>query len=259
MIYETKHKPIEVRYNKSFDFVAHAQRGIEVLICTEGNWRVSCNFCTETLHAGEAMIAFPNDIHAYHKTCNGKGILIFVDPLVLQNAACLQARVEYANFMRKGNPRLISLAHALLEEYNGKKNVDVMIGYLFVIIGSIVQELSANSKARAIETETFSRVLQYLSKHYTSKLTLESLGKTFGVSPCHLSRTFSQKLSCPFVRYLHLLRVEHAKHLLRHSRMSILEIAYDSGFSDQRTFHRVFKEQEGITPKEYRNSLSSTF
>jgi transcriptional regulator GlxA family with amidase domain len=52
--------------------------------------------------------------------------------------------------------------------------------------------------------------------------------------------------------YLHTLRVEHAKNLLRQSSRSILEIAYESGFSDQRTFNRVFKQHTDRTPKEYR-------
>ena len=252
MLYQTNEKAFHVVKKKSFDFVPHAHHVIELLICTQGPYQLSCNFRTEILQTGDVMIAFSNDIHAYTQTEGGEGIMIMVDPSLFCHPVTGNEGKRYGNFYLRGNAETVALAHALLEEYHGEQSMTVMMGYLYVILGKILRELPYTEQERGVDAENFSKILKYVSENYTQKLSLRSLSKRFGISESHLSRSFTQKLSCSFVRYLHSLRVEHAKNRLRHSSMSILEIAYDSGFSDQRTFNRVFREWVGMTPKEYR-------
>ena len=198
------------------------------------------------------MIAFSNDIHAYTKSEGGEGIMIMIDPSLFLHPLMGEKEVRYENFLLTENRALVALGEALLAEFRSERNMTVMLGYLYVIFGTILKDLPRTPLQGAVDAENFSKILKYVSENYTKKLSLQALSKKFGISESHLSRSFTQKLSCTFVRYLHSLRVEHAKNRLRHSSMSILEIAYDSGFSDQRTFNRVFKEWVGIPPKEYR-------
>lgn len=47
-------------------------------------------------------------------------------------------------------------------------------------------------------------------------------------------------------------RLEHAKNLLRQSpNVKVANVAMESGFTNERTFFRVFKEATGMTPKEW--------
>lgn len=258
MIYETKTDPIYIHKKDSFDFVPHAHHNLEVMICLEGLCQASCNFRTELLHPGDVMIAFSNDIHSYIKTGAGKGITAIIAPSLLQNFEPYTDGKHYENFLFAKDDELIRLSEALYAEYIGDQSMEIMIGYLYVILGKIMKVLPFTEQEIPIDAEQFSKILKYLSEHYRQKISLKSVGKKFGISPCHLSRTFTQKLSCSFLRYLHILRVEHAKNLLKHSGMSILEIAYESGFSDQRTFNRVFKELTDRTPKDYRVTHTDT-
>ena len=50
MLYETKQIAFHVTKKKSFEFVPHAHHVMELLICTQGPFELSCNFRTETLH-----------------------------------------------------------------------------------------------------------------------------------------------------------------------------------------------------------------
>ena len=252
MLYETTHESIRVFQNENFRFVAHAHHHLEVYICIEGRCAVSCNFRSAVLTPGQVMIAFSNDVHAYMNTENGKGILVIVDPALAPKFAAPQKSVQYQNFMTEGDPQLVDLAQRLFAEYRGDRSRDVMIGYIYVILGIAVKKIPMEDRILAVDSRAFSAILKYISENYTKKLSLVSLGEQFGISPCHLSRTFSQKLSCTFLKYIHSLRVEHAKNLLSHSDMSILEVAFESGFSDQRTFNRVFREHEKMSPGEYR-------
>ncbi|NML72172.1 helix-turn-helix domain-containing protein [Chryseobacterium sp. RP-3-3] len=57
-----------------------------------------------------------------------------------------------------------------------------------------------------------------------------------------------------FNHYLNVCRIENVKKLLSEhdiSRVTLMYIYTESGFSNQSTFNRVFKQIEGITPSEY--------
>ena len=123
-----------------------------------------------------------------------------------------------------------------------------------MLLGNAIRQLPYEPRRAGISSDLFSDVMEYLSEHYTQRISLKSLSRTFGVDACHLSRMFSERLSYGFLKYLHMLRVEHAKNLLRNSRLKMSEVLVQSGFSDQKTFNRVFRELTGMTPSEYRHS-----
>ena len=54
--------------------------------------------------------------------------------------------------------------------------------------------------------------------------------------------------------YLNSLRLEHSLKMLSEGNDTIESVAYDSGFNNVRTFYRIFREEFGMTPAEYRNS-----
>lgn len=252
MLYETKTELFYLKKCEGFDFVPHIHHHIEIFLCGGGVWDVCCNFQTKRMSEGDIMISFPNDIHSYHCSEDGKGMLLIFDPSLLSGFQSRFEKNRYENFLIGDNQRLIEIIQAVCEEYEGERCLEILEGYLLVIMGNLLRRLPVAQKSETLSSVRFSEILKYLSENYTKKVSLYTLSKRFGVSEGHLSRCFSQRFSCSFVKYLHLLRVEHAKKLLKHSGLSILQIAYESGFSDQRSFNRVFKELENCTPKEFR-------
>jgi two-component system response regulator YesN len=55
-----------------------------------------------------------------------------------------------------------------------------------------------------------------------------------------------------FSAFVNEFRVSHAKRLLTGSNLKIYEIAEQVGFTDTKYFNRVFKDIEGVSPKEFR-------
>jgi AraC-like DNA-binding protein len=52
--------------------------------------------------------------------------------------------------------------------------------------------------------------------------------------------------------YLQKLRLQEAKQLLRETNYNILAIAQQIGYEHQASLTRIFKQFEGITPRDYR-------
>ena len=94
------------------------------------------------------------------------------------------------------------------------------------------------------------RAISYLSTNYADQIHLDDLANLAAVSKFHLVRLFSRTLGTTPHRYLTLLRVTHAKALLR-SGDGTGEVAFRVGFFDQSHFCRNFRLITGMTPSEY--------
>ena len=91
-----------------------------------------------------------------------------------------------------------------------------------------------------------------------AELTLTTLAQKLNIHPHELSSMINQGLEKNFSDFINEFRVRETARKMRdpaNDRLTLLGIAYDSGFNSERTFHRVFKEMTGKTPLEYKNKL----
>ena len=95
-------------------------------------------------------------------------------------------------------------------------------------------------------------VLRYIKRNHTQKIALEDVCKHFGYSRSYISHVFKKRVGQSFREYLTELRIEDAKSLLKHSNLSVTEIALSVGFSDSTYFSNIFKTKIGISPSGYR-------
>lgn len=91
-----------------------------------------------------------------------------------------------------------------------------------------------------------------------AELTLATLAVKLAIHPHDLSRIINIGLEKNFSDFINEFRVREVARKMQdpaYDRLTVLGIAYESGFNSQRTFNRVFKEITGKTPAEYKNSL----
>lgn len=90
-------------------------------------------------------------------------------------------------------------------------------------------------------------------KNYNDEaLTLCFLSRRLGYSEFYTTRKFKEISGIPFRDYLRLRKLAFALKEVRDSEKSILDIAFDYGFSSHEAFTRTFKRTYGVTPSEYR-------
>jgi putative ABC transport system permease protein len=91
-----------------------------------------------------------------------------------------------------------------------------------------------------------------------AELTLATLAVKLMIHPHDLSRIINLGLDKNFSDFINEFRVREVARKMQdpaYDRLTLLGIAYESGFNSKRTFNRVFKEMTGKTPVEYKNSL----
>lgn len=99
-------------------------------------------------------------------------------------------------------------------------------------------------------------VLEFVNQHWNESLTLASAAGTVNMSPSYFSRFFKNNMGTGFLNYLNSLRLKRSINLLLETNMPIIEIAYECGFNDYKTYGRLFKKEFGDNPHVYRKTHS---
>lgn len=91
-----------------------------------------------------------------------------------------------------------------------------------------------------------------IKNHNDEALTLCILSRKLGYSEFYTTRKFKEISGMQFKEYLRRRKLAFALKEVRDSERSILDIAFDYGFSSHEAFTRAFKKTYGITPSKYR-------
>jgi AraC family transcriptional regulator len=108
------------------------------------------------------------------------------------------------------------------------------------------------SVARGDESERLRRVDDLMRASLSIPLSLDALASVAGCTTFQLIR-FCKSLwgETPFAR-LTRLRMERAQYLLLHTRVEIMAIAFECGYSNPSHFATAFRRIVGVSPSEYR-------
>lgn len=103
------------------------------------------------------------------------------------------------------------------------------------------------------QDEMILKVQEWMEVNYASSVELEKLSERFGLSLRSLKRRFKLATGEPPLQYMQRLRVDRAKELLRQSKLSVNEIAFEVGYDDVSYFSKLFRRHVGDTPGVFRN------
>ena len=112
-------------------------------------------------------------------------------------------------------------------------------------------ERMAELKCRAQYSPPIAKCMDYIYYHLHSRITLEMLAEHVSLSPSYLSSLFKQEKGMSIQEYIRTQKIETAKNMLLYSDYSLTEIGQILAFSSSSHFIRVFRQETGITPKEF--------
>jgi len=96
--------------------------------------------------------------------------------------------------------------------------------------------------------------------YFSPTLTIYELASMVDIPPHQLSRLISKEFNCNFFEFVNNYRIEEFKKLLfstEFKNYTILAVSFECGFNSKSAFNRIFKEQTGLTPREFKKLHSS--
>jgi AraC-like DNA-binding protein len=90
-------------------------------------------------------------------------------------------------------------------------------------------------------------------------LTIYELARLIDMQPYQLSKLINKEFNCNFFEFINKYRIESFKEDLisdKYKEFTLLGVALECGFNSKSSFNRIFKEQTGITPGEFKKNIT---
>ena len=101
------------------------------------------------------------------------------------------------------------------------------------------------------------RAISLVNSKFNRDIDFNALAETLNLSPSRLRHLFKAETGMSFRKYLRVVRMRQAKHLLESSFLSVNQIAERVGIRDSSHFVREFEKQHGLSPGKYRKKRLS--
>ena len=169
--------------------------------------------------------------------------------------------LDYAVPIRTGGTRWESLGElfrmGVVEEEEKRPGWELaVIGNTITILAQMKRAYAERSSGtlRAEKPELLDRITAYIERHYAERITVSELARRFYVSDSSISHQFKQKMGVSIYHYVTQRRLICAKNLIAEG-VALEQIATQIGFSDYSAFYRAFKQEFGISPRQYRQKI----
>lgn len=124
--------------------------------------------------------------------------------------------------------------------------MDILFRYLKLALGNRQSVSDADSRIWDFITQ--------LSGRLHIRWTTEKIAEELHLSEPHLFRLFKANVGKSPMQYLTELRIQHASELLKHSNLSIEQIALCVGYNDGTSFSHRFRKAVGASPGIWRQN-----
>jgi AraC family transcriptional regulator len=110
------------------------------------------------------------------------------------------------------------------------------------------------ARTRRLLLGRLQRAREMIEDHRGRPPSLEALARTSCLSQFHFLRLFKAVFGASPMAYAERCRMERGRSLLRHTPLSVAEVAGRLGYESQSAFARAFRRHVGMTPRLFRDS-----
>lgn len=245
-------------------FVHHRRRFEEnvLIMITEGTLFITANGAPRTVSAGQYILLPAGEEHYGAAPSQGRLSYLWAHfrgefrACVDSDNACFAYLLpETARLSDYG--RTAQLFHQLMdlsleERLYSQDMADYAVSLLMM---EISQEYFISTQGARRLPPAVASAREWIKNHCFRPFTAAELAEALGYSADYLSTLFKQSTGESITRCANRLRINTAKTLLTNYGVTAKEAAYSCGFSDEKYFMRVFRQFEGLTPTQYKDSF----
>lgn len=103
---------------------------------------------------------------------------------------------------------------------------------------------------------TVEKIVAYIVANLTNELSLNQIAAEFNYSPVYINRILKAETGYSSIQFIKQKRISLAKMLLNFDDWTVEQVAIHVGYHDYNYFCRVFRQVEGTSPAQYRETLA---
>jgi AraC-like DNA-binding protein len=152
-------------------------------------------------------------------------------------------------------PGIRGLADQLIEELQSPVmlNADAADSLARLLLVKVARHLRrAPATSRALAPALLARLRDYVMAHLSERILVADLAQQAGLSLDRFALAYKEQTGQSPHQFVLALRLEHAAELLRHSSLSVADVAHSCGFASQQHLTNVMHSHLGVTPRRYR-------
>lgn len=132
-----------------------------------------------------------------------------------------------------------------------ERTADVLESYISYLLDTYGERTSKTFDALVEE------IRSYIEENAYNNFSIAALAKHYNYNEKYLGRLFKSRTGYTIREYCNQVRLNKAKKLLKSTKLSISQIATQSGYNNVTYFNRVFKEHVRMSPLQYRQKKKS--
>lgn len=139
-------------------------------------------------------------------------------------------------------------------------SVQINVVKLLILIDREFRKSERQRQTAAFQrnpVQQFHDVIRYIHENYGQDIPLEQGAYIACMTPAYFSHLFKKATGQTFVEYVHEVRIERAKELIRMNGHTMTQICFQVGFRHLSHFIRTFKKRTGMTPTDYKKTVQN--
>jgi AraC-like DNA-binding protein len=159
-------------------------------------------------------------------------------------------------------PGIRGLADQLVEEMQSPVmlNADAADSLARLLLVHLARHLrrALAAPSQTLPPALLARLRDYVMAHLSERILVADLAQQAGLSLDRFAAAYKEQTGQSPHQFVLALRLEHAADLLRHSSLSLADVAHTCGFASQQHLTNVMHSHLGTTPRRFRESRSSS-
>ncbi len=243
-------------------YALHWHSDLEIIYCQKGTFTVQINEKKYQVLPEQVLFIGSSVSHAY-TDCSPDNVvtILRVGSVFFGNTLFMDiAKKQFKTPLVENNEEILHVCRritALCTEKDSTENMLGLQGCIYTLVHLLLctlpQAASKKPNKRLKYILNIQKTLDYVATHYDQPISIDTAAKIAGYETNAFCRLFKRATDTSFHKYLNQYRIKKACILLSENAYTITEISEKVGFSELKTFSRVFKEIQGVTPSAYRN------
>lgn len=215
-----------------------------------------------SLEAGQGFLICPETITYYQADMTEPWCYAWVGFRGLKAGGYLERAgitLEYPIFCYAKDDYIKNCLYSMAEaEVKSEAEEMRLLGLLYMLLSKLTENAD---KKRRVTGENgceayVKKAVEYIGKNYSHKVSVSEIAGYVGLDRSYLYMLFKKYLGISPMEYLIKYRMGRACELLKIQELTVGDVSRSVGYEDQLQFSKAFKRTKGLSPSEFRRSLS---